>query len=230
MIWAAAHCFDDLCDDDLGREWDTQHRTAKVTISSFVFSSILPPLLFKDLNLSAASYAQLQDLHATGDTTQNPTEVSQGVMQREPWRFFMHFAAVFAGASAEVAQGYQTFGNYYGLLGSLHQDYYELLVAPAHRDLNNGTYTLYLATCMDIMAPEERVTFDALPQTACHDPAAQKAVRRQLGQLRFLLDCKQASNDYTARALAGLQAAAPPPDLEPLFQQYLEPPAGVAFL
>ena len=100
MIWAAAHCFDDLCDDDLGREWDTQHRTAKVTISSFVFSSILPPLLFKDLNLSAASYAQLQeilsrgllqllngqlqDLHATGDTTQTPTEVSQGVMQREP--------------------------------------------------------------------------------------------------------------------------------------------------
>ena len=242
MIWAAAHCFDDLCDDDLGREWDTQHRTAEVTISSFVFSSILPPLLFKDLNLSAASYAQLQellsrgllqllngqlqDLHATGDTTQTPTEVAQGVMQREPWGFFMQFAAVFAGASTEVAQGYQVFGDYYGLLGSLHKDYYELFLDPAHRDLNNGTYTLYLATCMDIMAPEERVTFDALLQTARHDPAAQEAVRRQLRRLRFLRALQQASNDYTARALAGLQAAAPPPDLELLFQQWLERPTG----
>ena len=232
MIWSGAHCFDDLCDGDLPSEWDYERRQADATVASATYSTILPPLYLNTLNLPRAQHGrllkvmsegvlqllsgQLEDIHGTGDPSQRLEDVVASVLQREPWGIFMEMAAILAGASEEVAKDYKKFGDYYGLRNSLRKDVWEMHQDPERRDLKNGTFTLYLAACAEVMDPEDRKAFEQAFLQAPESEASREAVIRQLRNTKFFNQINKATKAFAEQAVQGLDAAAPTPEFRGL--------------
>jgi geranylgeranyl pyrophosphate synthase len=227
MIWAGAHCFDDLNDGDLSGKWNSDHASADATITSFTFATILTQERLRSIRMPAKRYrkvqgiisqgilnllgGQLEDLHATSDYEVSFESVEASVMHREPWGFFNRLGAEFAGAKPEVVDAYGVYGDYLGLSGSLANDHYELHYDPKQRDLKNGTCTLYLALCLAQMSPEERSGFIDTLHLARNDDKARSAVKEKLRQGRFLHRYNSVLKQYRAKSLEALEIAQPNP-------------------
>jgi geranylgeranyl pyrophosphate synthase/pimeloyl-ACP methyl ester carboxylesterase len=227
LIWAGAHCFDDLNDGDLSTQWEPDHASADATITSFTFATILTQERLRTIRMPAKRYrkvqeiisqgilnllgGQLEDLHATGDYESSFESVEASVMHREPWGFFNRLGAEFAGAKPEVVDAYGVYGDYLGLSGSLVKDHYELHHDPKQRDLKNGTCTLYLALYLAQMSPEERSGFTETLHLARNDDKARSAVEEKLRQGRFLHRYNSVLKQYRAKSLEALEIAQPNP-------------------
>ncbi len=226
MIWAGAHCFDDLNDSDLSTQWEAGHASADAAITSFTFATILTQERLRTISMPAKRYrkvqkiisqgllnllgGQLEDLHATGDYEVPFESVEVSVMHREPWGFFMRLGAEFAGATPEVVDAYGVYGDYLGLSGSLAKDHYELHHDPKQRDLKNGTCTLYLALCLAQMSPDEKSGFIETLHLARNDDKVRSAVKEKLRQGRFLHRYYSVLKPYRAKSLEALEIAQPP--------------------
>ena len=227
MIWAGAHCFDDLNDGDLSTQWEPGHASADAAIGSFTFATILTQERLRTIRMPAKRYrkvqgiisqgilnllgGQLEDLHATGDYEVSFKSVEASVMHREPWGFFNRLGAEFAGAKPEEVDAYGVYGDYLGLSGSLVKDHYELHYDPEQRDLKNGTCTLYLALCLAQMSPEERSGFIETLHLARNDDKVRSAVKEKLRQGRFLHRYNSVLKQYRAKSLEALEIAQPNP-------------------
>ena len=226
MIWAWAHCLDDLNDSDLSAQWSPSHASSDVPITSFTFATILIQERLRTISMPVKRYrkvqeiisqgilnllgGQLEDLHATGDYESSLKSVEASVMHREPWGFFMRLGAEFAGAKPEVVDAYGLYGNYLGLSGSLAKDHAELHNDPQCRDLKNGTCTLYLALCLAQMSLGEKPGFIETLNLARDDDRARSLVKEKLRQGRFLHSFLTVLKQYRAKPLEALNIAQPP--------------------
>jgi pimeloyl-ACP methyl ester carboxylesterase/geranylgeranyl pyrophosphate synthase len=237
MIWAGAHCFDDLNDGDLSSKWKSGHLSADAAVISFTFATILTQERLRTIRMPAKRYrkvqgiisqgllnllgGQLEDLHATGDYEVPFKSVEASVMHREPWGFFMRLGAEFAGATPEVVDAYAVYGDYLGLSGSLSKDHSELHHDPQCRDLKNGTCTLYLALCLAQMSPEERFGFIETLHSARSDKKARFSVLGILKQGRFLHRFLTVLKQYREKPLEALEIAQPPDPIREIFEANL---------
>jgi hypothetical protein len=237
MIWAGAHCFDDLNDGDLSSKWNITHAGADASITSFTFATLLTQERLRTIRMPVKRYkrvqeitsrgllnllgAQLEDIHATGDYHVDLKSVEASVMQREPWGIFMRLGAEFAGASPEVVEAYGVFGDYLGLSGSLRKDYQELHRDPECRDLKNGTCTLYLTSCLAQMEQDERSEFVETLQLAREDDEARSRVKKQLAQGRFMQSFLALLKGYRIEPMKALDIASPPEPLRLIFKDAL---------
>mgnify|MGYP001258565636 CR=1 FL=1 len=226
MIWAGAHCFDDLNDGDLSTQWESGHASADVLVISSTFATILTQEWLRTIRMTAKRYrkvqgiisqgllnllgGQLEDLHATGDYEVSFESVEASVMRREPWGFFMRLGAEFAGATPEVVDAYGVYGDYLGLSNSLTKDYHELYYDPRSRDLKNGTCTLYLALCLAQMSPEEKLGLIETLHLARKDKKVRLSIVEKLRQGRFVLQFNSVLKQYRAKAIGALDIAQPP--------------------
>jgi len=240
MIWAGAHCFDDLNDGDLSNQWDPRHAIADASVISSTFASILIQERLRMIRMSANRYrkvqgiisqgllnllgGQLDDLHATGKYDTTFESIESSVKFREPFGLFMRLGAEFAGATPEVVDAYGNYGDYYGLSGSLVSDFNELYFHNRYRDLKNGTCTLYLALCLAEMSPDEKLKFIEILPSAREDIKLRLIIVKKLKKLRFVTKLHSALKKYRTKALNALEIARPPePIREILVDEFIQP-------
>jgi len=240
MIWAGAHCFDDLNDGDLSSQWELDHAGADVSIISSTFAAILTQERLRTIRMPAKQYrkvqgiisqgllnllgGQLEDLHATGKYDVSFDSVEASVMLREPWGFFMRLGAEFSGATPEVVDAYGNYGDYLGLSNSLTKDYHELYFDPRCRDLKNGTCTLYLAMCLTTMFLEEKHELIDILGLARKDISARLSVVNKLRQGRFILQFNSLIKKYHKKAMSALKIAQPPDPIREILVNDLSRP------
>ncbi|MFI9645358.1 polyprenyl synthetase family protein [Streptomyces sp. NPDC052040] len=123
---------------------------------------------------TTAAEGQLDDMRKnTGDATRDTVLAAYRGKSGAPFAMITAMAAILAGADGERVALWREFGDVFGLLWQVFNDY-EDLASGRHEDLLNGTVTYALACALEEASPDARERILAL-QTAARTSAGARS-------------------------------------------------------